>query len=141
MSSITNISQSNYQLIINAALTSYADRTGVDISKNHFAEKLQLSASPDAILELLHDREKAFKEYREGNRKLINQLTPAVEVLHAFSMVLGEAVSLVSNTPLFLCTGFIPLHQAPFPPAKAIFVGIDVLLAVRVTFRFRTGSL
>jgi len=120
MSSITNIPQSNYQLIINA-LTSYADRTGIDLSTNPFAEKLQLSNSPDAILELLHDREKAFKEYREGNRKLINRLTPAVEVLHAFSGVLGEAVSLVSNSVL------VPLHclhttsPGPFSTRKSHF--------------------
>ena len=109
MSLITNIPQSNYQLIIDA-LTGYADRTGIDLSKNLFAEKLQLSDSPDAILELFHDREKAFKEYREGNRKLINWLTPAVEVLHAFSGVLGEAVSLVSDSALVPLHGFIPLH-------------------------------
>ena len=120
MSSITNIPQSNYQLIINA-LNNYADRTGIDLSKNPFAEKLQLSNSPDAILELLHDREKAFKEDREGNRKLINWLTPAVEVLNAFSGVLGEAVSLVSNSAL------IPLHYlhttspGPFSTRKSHF--------------------
>ena len=120
MSSITNIPQSNYQLIINA-LTNYADRTGIDLSKNPFAEKLQLSNSPDAILELLHGREKAFKEYREGNRKLINWLTPTVEVLHAFSGVLGEAVSLVSNSAL------VPLHWihttsiGPFSTRKSHF--------------------
>ena len=119
-SSITNIPQSNYQLIINA-LTNYADRTGIDLSKNPFAEKLQLSSSPDAILELLHDREKAFKEYREGNRKLINRLTPAVEVLHAFSGVLGEAVSLVRISAL------VPLHclhttsPGPFSTRKSHF--------------------
>jgi len=45
MSSTTNIPQSNYQLIINA-LTNYADRTGIDLSANPFAEKLQLSNSP-----------------------------------------------------------------------------------------------
>jgi hypothetical protein len=118
--SITNTPQSNYQLIINA-LTSYADRTGIDLSKNPFAEKIQLSNSPDAILELLHDREKAFKEYREGNRKLINRLTPAVEVLHAFSGVLGEAVSLVS------ISASVPLHSlhttspGPFSTRKSHF--------------------
>ena len=104
MSSVTNIPQSNYQLIINA-LTSYADRTGIDLSKNPFAEKLQLSNSPDDILELLHDREKAFKEYREGNRRLINCITPIVDVVHVLSGCLGEALSVVSrrtNVPFTL---------------------------------------
>ena len=89
------VASSNSQLIINA-LDDYAKLTGVDLSMNPFAEKIQPSSSPDAILELLQEREKAFKEYRDANRGLIDCLSPAVRVLHAFSGLLGEAVSLVS---------------------------------------------
>jgi hypothetical protein len=84
-------------LIIDA-LAEYAKITGVDLSKNPFAAMLGQSNSPEAILQLLQGREKAFKEYREGNRGLISCLSPAVKVLQAFSGVLGEAVSLVSHT-------------------------------------------
>jgi hypothetical protein len=90
-------SHSNFQLIIDA-LADYADLTGIDLSKSLFAEKLELSNSPQAILELLEEREKSFKEYRNRSRGLISCITPAVEVLHAFSGTLGEAVSLVSNS-------------------------------------------
>jgi hypothetical protein len=83
-------------LIIDAALADYTKTTGIDLSKNPFAERL--SNSPEAILELLQEREKAFKEYRDGNRKLISCLSPAVKVLQAFSGILGNAVSLVSHT-------------------------------------------
>ena len=99
MSSITHNPQSNFQLIIDA-LANYANETGIDLSNSPFADTLQVSNSPEAVLEVLHDREKAFKEYRDGNRKLISCLTPAVQVLHAFSGVLGESVSLVSSTAL-----------------------------------------
>jgi hypothetical protein len=128
-SSSTSPSPSNFQLIINA-VADYANQTGLDLVKNPFAEKIELSNSPEAILELLQEREKAFKEYREGNRRLITCLTPAVMVLHAFSGILGEAVTLVSVTyrPLNPLTWH---HQVPFPPAKAVFTGIDVLLSVR----------
>ena len=88
-------STSNTQLIIDA-LADYAKITGEDLSKNPFAAKLERSNSPEAILELLQEREKAFKEYRDGNRRLISCLSPAVKVLQAFSGILGEAVSLVS---------------------------------------------
>jgi hypothetical protein len=100
MSSITHNPQSNFQLIIDA-LANYANETGIDLSNSPFADTLQVSNSPEAVLEVLHDREKAFKEYRDGNRKLISCLTPAVHVLHAFSGVLGESVSLVSGTALY----------------------------------------
>jgi len=84
-------------LIIDA-LADYAKITGIDLSKNPFAALLEQSDSPEAILQLLQGREKAFKEYRDGNRRLIRCLSPAVKVLQAFSGILGEAVSLVSHT-------------------------------------------
>lgn len=89
-------STSNFQLIVEA-FADYAELTGIDLSKSSFAEKLECSNSPHFILEMLRERENAFKEHRDQNRRLISCITPVVEVLHAFSAVLGEAVSLVSN--------------------------------------------
>ena len=88
-------STSNAQLIVNA-LVDYAQTTGIDLSKNSFATAFEQSNTPEAILQLLEGREKAFKEYRDGNRRLINCLSPAVKVIQAFSGVIGEATSLVS---------------------------------------------
>ena len=88
-------STSNLQLIVDA-LADYAKTTGIDLSKNSFATALEQSNSPETVLRLLEGREKAFKEYRDGNRRLINCLSPAVKVIQAFSGVLGEAASLVS---------------------------------------------
>jgi hypothetical protein len=93
----TTISPPNLQLITDA-LADYARRMGIDLSQNPFADEIQRSNTPDAILELLQQREKEFIKYREGNRTLINCFSPAVRVLHMFSGMLGEAVSLVSCT-------------------------------------------
>ena len=92
---MTSETHSNSQLIIDA-LGDYANLTGVDLSKNPFAETLQRCNTPDVILQLLQEREKAFKEYRDGDRRLIKSISPAIRVLHAFSNVLGEATILVS---------------------------------------------
>ena len=81
--------------IIDAALADYTKLTGTDLSKTPFAIALEQSNSPEAVLQLLHEREKAFKEYRDDDRKLIKCLGPAVNVLQAFSAVIGEAVSQV----------------------------------------------
>ena len=117
---------SNIQLVT-SALDDYAKITGIDLSKNPFAAALEHSNSPEAILQLIQEREKAFKEYRDGNRRLIRCLSPAVKVIQAFSGILGEAVSYKYDLITFLNR----LRQVPFPPAKALFVGIDALLAVR----------
>ena len=87
---------SNTQLVTNA-LADYAKITGLDLSNNPFAAAIERCNSPEAILELLQEREIAFNEYRDGNRRLITSLSPAVKVLQAFSGILGEAVSLVSH--------------------------------------------
>jgi hypothetical protein len=91
-------SSSNFRSIIDAALADYAKITGVDLPNNPFAAAIELSNSPEAILQLLQGREKAFKEYRDGDRRLISCLSPAVKVLQAFSGILGDAVSLASLT-------------------------------------------
>ncbi len=109
-------SQSNFQSIIDA-LADYAKETGIDLSNSPFAERLECSNSPQAILELLQERENAFKEYRDRNRRLISCISPAVEVLHAFSGVLGETVNSVSS----ICRGVNIVSRpssGPLPPSK-----------------------
>jgi hypothetical protein len=90
-------STDNVKLIIDV-LADYVKETGIDLSDNPIAAKLEQSRSPDAILELLEEREKAFKEYRDTKRRLINSLNPAVKVLHRFSGILSDAVGQVSRT-------------------------------------------
>jgi hypothetical protein len=96
--SSTISSASNIQLVIDAALADYAKITGIDLSKNPFVAMLEQSNSPEAILVLLQDRQKASKTYCDGNRRLIRCLSPAVTTIYAFSGILGEAVNLVSVT-------------------------------------------
>ena len=92
-------STSNIQLITDA-LVDYAKITGIDLSKNPFAAAIERANSPGDILELLQEREKAFKDYREGNRTLISCLSPVVNVILTFSGILGDTVGLVSHTYL-----------------------------------------
>jgi hypothetical protein len=112
-------STSSIQLIIEAALADYTKNTGIDLSKTPFAAALEQSNSPEAILQLLHDRENAFKEYRDGNRGLIDCLSPAVNVIQAFSGIIGEAVNLVSLT--FSSRGSLTVTSSdPLPTNKRI---------------------
>ncbi len=117
--------------ILDTALADYTKQIGIDPAKHPFADQLHTCRSSDDVIKLLEDEANKFKDYREGNRKLINCLQPIVKVIHAFSDVLGEAVSLVGRKGSFFQFTFSLLcYQVPFPPAKAIFVGVDVILAV-----------
>ena len=89
-------SSSNFQLIVDA-FNDYAEQVGLDLSKNPHAEALRACDSPNAVFELLQDKAHSFKDYRDGDRKLVSWLKPVVEVVHGFSSVLGQAISLVSQ--------------------------------------------
>jgi fungal STAND N-terminal Goodbye domain len=112
-------STSNFQFIIDAALADYTKITGTDLSKTSFATAIQQSNSPEAILNLLHEREKSFKEYRDENRKLISCLTPAVKVFQALSGILGEAVNQVSHA-CHLVTLLTMTSSDPAPTGKRL---------------------
>ena len=128
-------SSSSFQPILDAALVNYRNQTKVDLTKHPSAEKLQNSSSLDDILQLLLERESEFNVYRDKHRKLFDSLRPVVQAVHTFSTICGEAAGLVRDQHIifFVFTQPYASLQTPLQPAKAIFVGIDVLLSVRVT--------
>ena len=105
-------STSTIQSIIDA-LADYTKVTGIDLSNNPFATAINHLNSPEAVLELLQERQKAFEGYRDKNRRLISCLRPAVNVIQAFSGILGEAVSLVSHA-FHPCSSFNDFIRSRF---------------------------
>ena len=83
----------SFQAILDKALDDYREQISVELDKHPLINELQGSSSPDDILKLLEDKAKAFKTYRDGNRKLITWLSPVVQVVHTLSGVIGQAVS------------------------------------------------
>ena len=79
------------------ALADYCKQIDVELDKHPFVDELRGRDSPDDVLKLLEKKANAFKVYRDGNRKLINWLSPAVQVIHVLSGVLGEAVSMINR--------------------------------------------
>ena len=115
--SSTSHAASPIQLTI-SALAEYTIITGIDLSKNPFATALENANSPEAILRLFQRRERAFKGYRDGNRQLIRCLSPAVNVILAFSGIPGEGGSLVSHKD-DLITLFKRTSPGPLPTSEA----------------------
>ena len=128
-----NMPPASFQPILEAAIADYATQIGIDPVKHPIVIHLRSCHSPDDVLKLLEVQANEFKVFRDGNRKLIDCLNPVVKVIHAFSAVLGQAASLVSRKPSFFIFAFslVCYNQVPFPPAGAIFAGLDILLAVR----------
>lgn len=86
---------SNFQSILDDALSDYVKQTGVDLATHPFAQSLRGCDTADAIINLLQDKANEFQAYREGNRRLINRLKPLVLVLHTVTSVLDGAATLV----------------------------------------------
>jgi hypothetical protein len=86
----------SFQEILDKALDDYREQIGVELDKHPFANELRGRDSPDEILKLLEVKANVFKTYRDGNRKLINWLSPVVKVISTLSGVIGQAVSVGS---------------------------------------------
>ena len=62
-------SPSNFQLIVDA-FDDYTKQVGIDLTKNALADALRACDSPNAVFEPLQAKAHAFKDYRDGERKL-----------------------------------------------------------------------
>jgi len=101
------MSSPNFQPILDAALDSYTNQTGIDLTKHPSADKLQNCRSPDDVLQILSERESAFNDYRDQYRNLIDRVRPVVRAVHALSTVLGEIAGLVSSAIASASSGLI----------------------------------
>ncbi|KAI0292988.1 hypothetical protein B0F90DRAFT_1670986 [Multifurca ochricompacta] len=110
MSSTTS---SDLQSLFQTALSEYQIKAGTNIIDHPLTTKLKTCSSADSILALLQQEAQAFRKFRGDDGKLIKFLKGTVHALYTLSTsgILGEGIGL------------------PFPPAKAIFAGIGVLLA------------
>ena len=87
----------SFQLILDTALADYRNQVGTDLATHPLADDLRSRGSPDDVLKVIEDKANEFKEFRDGNRKLLNWLRPVVQVVHALSSVLGASITLVSR--------------------------------------------
>ena len=92
----------SFQPILDAALADYRNQVGTDLATCPLADKLRSCDSPDDVLKLIEDKAIEFKEFRDGNRKLLNWLRPVVQVVHTLSAVLGASITLVSRKSSFV---------------------------------------
>ena len=125
---------STLQALFDAALQDYKDKTGNSLVDHPFARQLQECNSVESISTILEEQARAFREFRDHG-KLIDSLKRLAGILCSpfISAVLGESIGLVvrpktiRRCALSLIGAIIP---QPLPPAKAIFTGFAILLAV-----------
>jgi hypothetical protein len=86
---------SNFQLIINNALSKYKKRTKKDLLAHPLAAQFQSCDSPSAILAVLQQQLQGLDQSRSSDERWSRWLDPTVNVLNALSTTLGAGVGLV----------------------------------------------
>ncbi|KAH9027509.1 hypothetical protein EDB83DRAFT_2319668 [Lactarius deliciosus] len=110
-SSQASASSSQFELIINAALSEFKKKTGKDLLNGFLANKLNTCDSVEAVMIIIEGQAEAFDKFKNGGSKLMKWVRSSVHVLYTISTALGDGVGVA------------------IPSAKAVFTGIGVLLA------------
>jgi fungal STAND N-terminal Goodbye domain len=90
-------STDSFLAIFNAASNEYLRVTGNRLETHPFAAQLVTCHSPEAVSNVLRSQAQAFSKFREGDEKLMIWLNPTINILLAFSGMLGEGIGLVSS--------------------------------------------
>jgi hypothetical protein len=135
-SSNSNVSFSPFQDLFDTALREYNRKTGKDIATDPLTTRLLRCDSSDAVLGVLQEQAHTFNQFRNGDWKvqLVRRLKPTVDILLGLSTsgAFGEGIGLVRPTKLAYPLQSSSSTAQSFPPAKAIFAGVGLLLAVCV---------
>lgn len=93
--STTSTSSTSFEKVLTAALEEYKKKTKKDIASHPLATQLKSCDSPSAILAVLQAQIRASDKSQSADEKLTKWLDPTVNVVYAFSAILGDAVGLV----------------------------------------------
>ena len=91
----TTASSPSFETIFKEALEEYEKKTKKDIASHPLAAQLKSCDSPSAILAILRAQVQASDTSQIADERLTKWLDPTVNVLYAFSAIVGDAVGLV----------------------------------------------
>ena len=132
-SSSSSSSSSNFQQVIDSALDTYKKRTRKDLRAHPLAVQLQTCDSPSAILSLLQQQIQGLDQSRSTDERWTKWLDPTVNIMYAFSDILGAGVSLVCLSKCSCGIRSLIFIWQVFSPASVIFAGVGVLLSVSIS--------
>jgi hypothetical protein len=120
-------------LSFESALQAYEIKTGIMLAQHPLAADIQNCQSVDDISTLLQGRAQVFSDFRARDRMMkaikttVSLLTPLSD---AACLTASDATDLVRRKVLMACSTSLTFFQTPFPPTKAIQVGLGILLDV-----------
>jgi len=88
-------SPDNFTAIFDSAWSEYEKVTGKRLNAHPLAAQLDSCDSPKAVLNILRTQAQVFGKERRGDEKLMDWLSPTVNILFVFSSMLAEGIGLV----------------------------------------------
>ncbi|KAF8263164.1 hypothetical protein EI94DRAFT_1704213 [Lactarius quietus] len=119
----TSTLPSNFNSILDAALSGYEKTTGRELLEHPLAIEIQQCDSVHAILAILQGRARKFQKIKDGDQRLTTSINPIVDVLYTISETYGGFTSMT------------------IPPAGAAFTGIGALLSAAKDVRVSHNAL
>jgi hypothetical protein len=86
---------SDFKSIFDEALRNYEAKTGKSLLDDPLATELKRGESVDAIKAILRGQAEAFQQFRDGDQRLMKEISPVVDVLNTFSNSLGWVAGIV----------------------------------------------
>jgi len=119
------------RFLFEAALNEFEKRAGTNLVQHHIFNKLVACESIESVLDILQEQTKPLRTSRGDDTTLMKFIKRTVHVLHSLSTnhIVVSGVSLVCS--YLYSTGILDYSSLKaFPPAKAVFAGIAILLSV-----------
>ncbi|SRR5216683_2524815 len=124
-----------FRVLFEPALQAYEKKTGITFAEHPLALQLHSCHSIESINSVLLGEALAFGEFRRSDR-VIKSIKNTVSILSTLfaTASLDDAMGLVRQKVLMACSTALTVLLQSFPPAKAIYAGLAILLAVCASF-------
>jgi hypothetical protein len=129
------LESARFPALFESTLQEYEKNAGVKFAEHPLAFQLQNCDSIDSIIIVFQGQVHAFRGFQESI-KVMESIKNTVPILSKISATtsLGDTVDLVTPLGADSCSTALTIFLQSFPPAKAILVGLAILLAVCASF-------
>lgn len=79
------IPSSNFNLILDTALKEYKKKTGAQLLEHPLAAQIKQCDSIGAISSIIQGQSREFRQFKDGDQRLMKWINPMVDVLFKFS--------------------------------------------------------
>jgi hypothetical protein len=125
-----------FVVLFEPALQAYEKNTGITLAEHPLARQLRSCHSIESITSVLLGEAKTYDEFGGSDRvnKSIKNTVLILSTLFAAASLDEAMIDLVRQKELVVCSTTLNVFFQSLSPAKAIYTGLAILLAVCASF-------